>query len=54
MHQPSGQGLRVTEQFPLFKFAVWGMSHVISPEFFFWIELQSGHTQTWKREYTFF
>lgn len=53
-HQPSGHGLRVNEQFPLFKFALWGMSHVVSPEFFLWIDLQPGQTHTWQRKYAFF
>jgi hypothetical protein len=54
VHQPSGRGLRVMECFTLSKFALWGMSHVISPEFFLWIDLQPGQTQIWQREYTFF
>jgi len=52
--QPWGHGLQVSEQFALFKFALWGMSHVISPEFFVWIDLQPGQSQTWQRRYTFF
>jgi len=54
MHRTTGQGVRVREKFPLFKFALWGMRHVISPEFFLWIDLQPGQTQTWTREYAFF
>jgi hypothetical protein len=54
IHQPSGHGLQVSELFPLQKFALWGMSHVISPEFFVWIDLEPGQTQTWQRKYTFF
>ncbi len=54
IHQPSGHGLRVNEQFLLFKLALWGKSYVISPEFFVWIDLQPGETQNWQRKYTFF
>lgn len=54
IHQPSGHGLRVSEQFPLFKLALWAKSYVISPEFFVWIDLQPGETQNWQRKYTFF
>jgi hypothetical protein len=54
MHSSTGHGVRVKEQFRLFKFALWAKSHVISPEFFVWIDLRPGETQTWQRQYTFF
>ena len=54
IHKPSGHGLQASEQISLLKFALWGMSHVISPEFFVWIDLQPGQTQTWRRKYSFF
>jgi hypothetical protein len=54
VHQPSGHGVRVSEYFSLYKFALWGMRHVISPEMFVWIDLRPGDTQTWQRKYTFF
>jgi hypothetical protein len=54
VHTPSGHGVHVEEQFSLFRFALWAKSHVISPEFFVWINLQPGETQTWQRQYTFF
>ena len=53
-HVPSGHGIQVREEFPLFKFALWGMSHVISPELFVWIDLQPGQKKTWQRKYNFF
>jgi len=53
-HRTSGQGVHVKEFVTLSKFALWGMSHVISPEFFSWIDLKPGKTQSWKRAYTFF
>jgi hypothetical protein len=54
IHLPSFHGVRVREKYPLFKFAFWGKSHVISPEFFVWIDLQPGQSQSWKREYKFY
>jgi hypothetical protein len=53
-HQTSGHVIHVKEYFPLFKFALWAKRHVISPEFFIWIDLQPGETQTWQRVYSFF
>ena len=53
-HTPSGHGVQGCERFQLNKFALWGKSHVISPEFFVWIDLQPGQTQSWRREYIFF
>ncbi|HBX68810.1 MAG TPA: hypothetical protein DEH25_05350 [Chloroflexi bacterium] len=54
IHQPSGHGVRLQEQFALYKFALWGMYHVISPEFFVWIDLEPGAKQNWERVYEFF
>lgn len=54
LHQPSGHGLRVRENFRLHKFALWAKDYVISPECFIAIKLPPGETQTWQREYTFF
>lgn len=53
-HRPSGHGLEVTEHFPLQRFQIWGMRHVISPELFVEIAVNPGDTQTWKRTYIFF
>lgn len=54
VHHPSGHGISVSEKFLLFKLAVWAKSHVISPEFFIWINLEPGKAQIWRREYSFF
>ncbi|MDA3899059.1 MAG: hypothetical protein PF637_00920 [Spirochaetes bacterium] len=43
----------VQECFPVSTFAVWGMSHVISPEFFIDINLDPGKELAWSRVYTF-
>ena len=54
IHQPSGHGVCGSEPFAVHQFALWGMRHVISPEFFVWIDLNPGETQTWERIYEFF
>ncbi|MBN1383733.1 MAG: hypothetical protein JW983_02465 [Elusimicrobia bacterium] len=54
IHKPSGHGMQVKEYYKLHKFAVWGMSHVISPEFFIWLDIKPGNKQIWKRTYTFY
>ena len=53
-HLASGHGVRAKENFSLYRFALWAKRHVISPEFFVWINLHPGQTQTWQRVYTFF
>lgn len=47
-------GVRETNDFPVYRFALWGYKHVISPEAFINIELEHGQTQKWTREYEFF
>lgn len=54
LHRPSSRGIQVTEHYRLHKFAVWGMSHVISPEFFIRLDILPGKKQEWKRTYAFF
>jgi hypothetical protein len=41
------------ENFPVIKFALWGMRHVISPEFFMVINLLPGEQVSWQRTYSF-
>ncbi|MBI9097217.1 MAG: hypothetical protein JEY91_02005 [Spirochaetaceae bacterium] len=41
------------ESFPVSKFALWGMKHVISPETFYSFSLQPGAEQKWSRKYVF-
>lgn len=54
IHTPTGVGVRETVDFKLYKVAVWGMPHVISPEAFIKIDLDANETLSWTREYTFF
>ncbi|WP_052339859.1 hypothetical protein [Gorillibacterium massiliense] len=53
-HEATGAGMQETLHAPLFRFALWGMPHVISPEQFVRIRLEPGETMKWSREYTFF
>jgi hypothetical protein len=52
-HVPSGVAMSETLRAPLFRFALWGQRHVVSPEMFVRIRVQPGETITWSREYTF-
>jgi hypothetical protein len=54
LHVPSGVGMREISRLPVSKFAVWGSTHVVSPELFVKIVLKPGELQTWTREYEFF
>lgn len=47
-------GVREFSAFPIEKAALWGYSHVICPELFINIELESNSTMSWKRCYEFF
>jgi hypothetical protein len=49
-----GVGVREIDDFPVYKFALWGYRHVISPETFMKIELEQGQSVNWTREYEFF
>lgn len=49
----SGISIRGEELFPVGKFALWGMKHVISPESFYSFKLRTGEEQSWTRKYTF-
>ncbi|MDB5055964.1 MAG: hypothetical protein JWM44_4014 [Bacilli bacterium] len=53
-HTPSGVGVRETSSFPASMIAVWGASHVVSPEVFIHIHLNPGEVQSWTRTYDFF
>lgn len=53
-HEPSKVGFRETSQFELERVAVWGMPHVVSPESFIKIKVDSNEIQTWERVYHFF
>lgn len=54
VHKPSGAGMRETVDRPLLRLAVWGQTHVASPEMFVDISLAPGETMRWTREYEFF
>ncbi len=54
LHVPSGHGVEGSELFRPARFALWGMRHVISPEFFIELWLQPGERRTWSRRYRFF
>ena len=47
-------GIRETGNFKTSKINLWGSNHVISPELFFNILLNSGETETWSRTYELF
>jgi hypothetical protein len=49
----SGITLRETVDFAPWRVAVWGTTHVISPEIFIDIRLAPGQSQTWARRYEF-
>lgn len=49
----SGLTLRETVDFAPWRVAVWGTTHVISPEIFVDIRLAPGQSQTWGRRYEF-
>lgn len=53
-HQPTGVGMKEYGDFNPHMFAVWGKSHVVSPEVFVKIQVAPGETQSWKRQYEFF
>lgn len=54
LHVPSGTGVRETSRFPVSQYAVWGSTHVVSPELFVDIVLKPGEIMDWTREYEFF
>lgn len=49
----SGYSVKGIEDFPVSKFALWGMSHVISPETFHSFTLGRGADLKWRRRYLF-
>jgi hypothetical protein len=46
--------IRETSDFPVYKVNIWGTGHVVSPEVFFFIDLQPGSACTWQRQYELF
>jgi hypothetical protein len=53
-HPTQGAGMREYNDFPILNFALWGTTHVVSPEVFCEIKLNPGETKSWKRTYEFF
>jgi len=53
-HLKSKVGVRELSTFPIAKAAFWGYSHVVCPELFINIDLESNSTMSWKRCYEFF
>ena len=52
-HEPSGTGIRETSKLPVSEYAVWGSTHVVSPELFVEVSIKPDETMTWTREYEF-
>ncbi|MFD1775273.1 hypothetical protein [Paenibacillus rhizophilus] len=53
-HMPSGAGVRESGDFAADRCALWGKSHVVSPEIFISLELSPGSSRGWRRTYEFF
>ncbi|HEX8833628.1 MAG TPA: hypothetical protein VF719_05480 [Abditibacteriaceae bacterium] len=54
IHRPSGLVVQEHGDYQLDMFALWGDSHVVSPEAFVNIDVLPGETQRWTRCYKFF
>ncbi|EFM11413.1 conserved hypothetical protein [Paenibacillus curdlanolyticus YK9] len=52
--EQTGAGLRESGSDPVAYYALWGNSHVVSPEAFVQVDLAPGETKCWTRSYTFF
>lgn len=52
-HKECGIAVICEEKFNVSRFALWGMRHVISPEFFIEIDLKPQESLTWSRCYSF-
>jgi hypothetical protein len=50
----TGVGMQETCSFPVLKAAIWGKTHVVSPEMFIHLLLKPGEVKTWTRSYEFF
>lgn len=54
IHMPSGTGVKEYSHLPASMVALWGTTHVISPEVFIDISIAPGEICEWSREYEFF
>ncbi|NLI57254.1 MAG: hypothetical protein GX387_01830 [Clostridium sp.] len=52
--EPLKAGVREYSHFSVKSVALWGTTHVISPEVFIDVNIQPGKTQKWTRKYEFF
>ncbi len=52
-NRENGVSVKGIGDFPVSKFALWGMKHVISPETFNSIRINPGEEQVWSRSYFF-
>lgn len=53
-HLPSGTGVREISDYEVYRAAVWGQGHVVSPELFVKISVNPGKQQVWERVYEFY
>jgi hypothetical protein len=54
VHREAGAGVRESGDKPAIRIALWGESHVLSPEVFVDVKIDPGETMRWSRTYTFF
>lgn len=54
VHKGTGAGVRELNDFPVDRLALWGDSHVVSPEAFVSLRLAPGEIRRWNRVYQFF
>jgi hypothetical protein len=54
LYEPDRVGIREFSEFPVANVAVWGTTHVVSPEVFIKVNIKPGETQEWTRKYEFF
>ncbi|HOA98159.1 MAG TPA: hypothetical protein PKK29_10340, partial [Acetivibrio saccincola] len=52
--EPLKAGVREYSNFNVKSLALWGTTHVISPEVFIDVNIQPGKIQKWARKYEFF
>lgn len=54
LYEPERTGIREYSEFEIAKVAVWGTTHVVSPEVFINVDIAPGSTKEWRRVYEFF
>ncbi|MFZ5987233.1 MAG: hypothetical protein ACOYWZ_08950 [Bacillota bacterium] len=54
VYEPERAGVREFSNFPVHLVAVWGNTHVVSPEVFINVNIAPGEVQEWSRKYEFF